>query len=373
MKAQSGSISNRLAELRERAGLSAATLAGMVQTTRQTIHAIEAGKYTPNTVLALRLARALQSTVEELFHLDDAAPSAPAAVSVDLIGDATARSGQPVQLCRVGDRLVGIPATPAPLYLPASDGVLTKPSSRSKPRAIPFDPSTLHGRLLIAGCDPAMSILAAHARRAGVEVVLAGCNSSQALDLLRKGSIHIAGTHLCDAAGRAATLAAIGKHFKPDTVRVITFAAWQQGLVVAPGNPKSIRTAADLARRGVRIVNREPGAGSRMLLDGELRRLGVKHDQIHGYKQIAQGHLPAAWHVLSGLADCCVATEAAARAFGLEFIPLRDERFDFVVPTELLPAAPVQRVLDTLHRLSFRNELNLLGGYDTNQTGAYLS
>jgi molybdate-binding protein len=152
-------------------------------------------------------------------------------------------------------------------------------------------------------------------------------------------------------------------------VRIVTFASWQQGFVVAAGNPKKIRSAGDLARSGVRIVNREPGSGSRILLGLELQKAGVPSRQICGYNRLARGHLPAAWHVLSGLADCCVATEASARAFGLDFVPIRSERFDLVIPKEPQSPALVERVLDAMQRSAFRHELEVLGGYDTLATG----
>ena len=133
---------------------------------------------------------------------------------------------------------------------------------------------------------------------------------------------------------------------------------------------RNIKSVADLAGSSIRIVNRELGSGSRALLDLELKRAGVDAHQVRGYQQLVDGHLSAAWHVQAGLADCCVATEASARAFDLGFVPLTTERYDLVIRRRHLDLAGIQILLDTLNRASFRRELESLGGYDTRATGS---
>ena len=141
------------------------------------------------------------------------------------------------------------------------------------------------------------------------------------------------------------------------------------GMVTARGNPKGIKGVEDLARGDVSIVNREPGAGSRRLLDARLERLGIAPAKVRGYQNEAPGHLPAALQVLRGAADCCIATRAAARMFGLGFIPLASERYDLVIRRPHLDLPGVQAMLDTLSRSAFRRELETLGGYDTRPAG----
>ena len=150
---------------------------------------------------------------------------------------------------------------------------------------------------------------------------------------------------------------------------VVSLAVWEEGLVLPPGNPKSIRSVADFARRDVRIVNRETGAGSRLLLDAHLDRLGLASRKVRGYDRLAGGHLPAAWQVRTGDADCCIATRAAARVFGLDFIPLVSARYDLAIRRQHLDYPPVAALLDTLNRTGFRRELEGLGGYDTSAAG----
>jgi len=231
------------------------------------------------------------------------------------------------------------------------------------------DAEQFGNRLLMAGCDPAMSVLARHLQKANIELVLAHRNSSQALDLLRSGSVHIAGSHLRDEATGESNLPQVRKLFPRGTAVVFAFAVWEEGIVVAKGNPKAIREIADFARKGIALVNREPGSGSRSLLDSSLKRLGIASSKVTGYKQVAHGHLPAAWQVRMGHADCCVATRAAARVFGLDFIPLISERYDLVIRKQHIALPGMQLLLDTLNRTAFRRELEGLGGYDTSGAG----
>ena len=216
-------------------------------------------------------------------------------------------------------------------------------------------------------------MLARHVQAAGVELVLAHRNSSQSLALLKEGCIHIAGTHLRDDSSGESNIPEISKLFAKNAVAVITFAVWEEGIVTARNNPKNIRAIEDLARPEVTLVNREKGAGSRSLLDAHLKRANIDPKKVRGYADpTAPGHLPAAWRVLSGAGDCCIATRAVARTFGLGFVPLVSERYDLAVRRGHLELPGVQALLDTLSRSNFRRELESLGGYDTSGAGRRL-
>ena len=368
-------VRNNLADLRLKRGLAAAELASQIGVTRQTVYAMEAGSYVPNTLVALRIAQVLGVKVEDLFRIEDEAPPAHFAGNVDILpGEQEAQPGQPVQLCRVGKRLVAACPEPAAWNLPPADAVLIDAgrSAKSKGKAtvqLFEDEKELGKRLLVAGCDPGISVLSRHLQRAGIELVAVSRNSSQSLDLLKQGLVHVAGTHLRDDASGESNLPAVRQRFANHAVAVIGFALWEEGIVVGRGNPKGIREIADFARKDVTIVNREPGAGCRLMLDSHLDRLGIAAHSVRGYGQIALGHLPAAWHVLTGKADCCIATKAAARVFGLDFIPLLSERYDLVIRKADLNVPGVQVLLDTLGRAAFRRELEGLGGYDTRSAG----
>ena len=368
-------IENRLSDIRQKRGYSAAALASKVGVTRQTIYAMEHGSYVPNTLVALRLARVLEVTVEELFCLEAASPPRALTKDVDLLpGGQTVEPGLPVQICQVDRHTVGVSPSPVAWYLPPADAVVidsaeTGPGKRRARVQIFQDMEQFGNRLLMAGCDPAMSVLARHLQKTNMELVLAHRNSSQALELLRNGCVHIAGSHLRDEATGESNLPQVRKLFPRGTAVVFAFAVWEEGIVVAKGNPKAVREIADFARKGVALMNREPGSGSRSLLDSSLKRLGIVSSKVKGYKQVAHGHLPAAWQVRTGHADCCVATRAAARVFGLDFIPLVSERYDLVIRKQHIALPAVQLLLDTLNRTAFRRELEGLGGYDTSGVG----
>ena len=365
---------SNLGAFRQKRGLSANHLAKTVGVSRQTIYAIEAGSYVPNTVVALRLARALETTVEELFHLPDDDTPAPQLRSEQatlLPGTETPQPGQTVELCQVDKRLMASLPSPVPWYFPASDAVVEdKPAREGRTRVQVFQADREFGnRILVAGCDPGISVLSKHVQAAGVELVLAHRNSSQSLELLHEGSIHVAGTHLRDENSGESNLPDIGRMFAKNAVAVISFAVWEEGIVTARGNPKSIRTIEDFARPDVIIVNREKGAGTRRLLDSSLKSLGISVRKVQGYAHTAPGHLPAAWQVQTGAADCCIATRAASRVLGLDFIPLVSERYDLAIRRPHLELPGIQTLLDTLSRSGFRRELESLGGYDTKGAG----
>jgi putative molybdopterin biosynthesis protein len=366
-------IDNRLAEFRRKRGIPAAALARSAGVNRQTIYAIEAGSYVPNTAVALRLARALEAAVEEVFCLTEGLPAVEPRQeeALPLPGCELPQADQPVQLGRVDRRLMAIVPSPASWYLPAFDGVVTgKPGKNGKTTVEILQPEhDFENRILVAGCDPAMSVLARHLQSAGIELVLVHRNSSQALQLLKRGCVHIAGTHLKDEASGESNIPEIKRQFPSAAIAVISFSIWEEGIVTARGNPKGIKGIADLARPDISLANRESGSGSRTLLDSHLKRLGIPGNRIRGYDQIAVGHLPAAWQVHCGAADCCIATRAAASVYGLNFLPLVSGRYDLAIRKKHLELLGVQTLLDALNRTRFRRELESFGGYDAKTAG----
>ena len=354
-------------------GLSAIHLAKTAGVTRQTIYAIEAGTYVPNTLVALRLARALDAKVEDLFLLQDEAPAPDLRAEEVLLlpGSGDPQPGQPVQLCQVDKRTIAAPPSPLPWYFPPSDAVIVNEhSGNGKVKVQIFhSDGEAQNKILLAGCDPGISVLTRHVQAAGVDMAVAHRNSSQALALLKEGYVHIAGTHLRDEASGESNLPEIARLFPKEPVAVISFAVWEEGIVTARGNPEAVKGVEDFARRDISIANRETGAGSRLLLDSYLKRLKIPVRRVRGYNRLASGHLSAAWQVHSGAADCCIATRATARAFGLGFVPLVSERYDLAIRRRHLELPAIQTLLDTLNRGHFRRELEGLGGYDTKAAG----
>ncbi len=370
------SVNNQLSAIRRSRGVGAAELARQAGVSRQTIYAIEAGSYVPNTEVTLKLARALEVSVEELFSLWTEAVESPKPVQSEVLSATMPAHGQAVRVCRLGKRLVSIPVDAAPAFLPEADGVISKPGrSRDKAELVIFAEDESFGkRLVLAGCDPAIGLLTQMVERmSGVELIPAAASSRLALSWLKAGKVHIAGSHLKDADTGEFNLPFVRREFPDEDFAVVTFARWEEGLVTAPGNPKRIKAAGDLARKTLRFINRETGSGSRALLDSLLIQGGIPADKVTGYDRIAYGHLAAAYAVYAQDADCCIATRSAARTFGLDFVPLQSERYDFVLRRKTLELPAIQAFLDVLQRSALRRKLELLAGYDTAQTGAVLA
>ena len=377
-------IENRLRSLRLAKGLSQGVLAGMADVTRQAVCAIEGNQYLPTTAVALRLAHALDSRVEELFSLG----SAGDLIEGELIGcgrtDSTATSPVRVNIARVGTRILVRPVASLGDVLnftvPA-DGLLT-PATRASGRGGPGrnrvqvrllrDRQCVEREIVVAGCDPAVFLVGEHVRRRLDRASVIGwtMGSAAAVEALKRGEVHVAGLHIVDPRSGESNLPYLRRHFKGWDVKVVTFAAWEQGFMVRRRNPKGIRSVDDLARKDVSVVNRETGAGARFLLDQRLAAARIQTRSVRGYHRIASSHLDVARLIAEGQADVGVGARSAARLLGLEFIPLQVERYDLVIPTSLLDVHPNLSVfLDTLVSRTFRNEIEALGGYDTQETG----
>lgn len=368
-------VQNSLAQLRAKRGLGAAQLAAEVGVSRQTIYAIEAGDYVPNTSVSLKLARILEATVEEIFQLEAEGQATAETAEAIVLGDPGSMPiGQPLQLCDVNGSLVAVAPEPGRWGLPPTDAILLAPvrggkrSANAKVQIFGFSWRN-PARILLAGCDPSASILANSLQRQGSELVIAYENSSRALELLHEGLVHIAGTHLADKITGKTDFLPITKMFPRNSVAVISYAMWQEGLVVAQGNPKRISGIVDLLRKDVRITNREPGAGCRRLLDNLMKQYDIAASQVKGYDRVTLGHLPAARLVQSGEVDCCISTQAGARAFGLDFIPLAEKPYHLVLRRKQLELLPVQGLIETLGRAAFRREVEACIGYDMHTAG----
>ena len=318
----------RLRLARQARGFSQQQLAGMAGVSRQAVSAVEAGHSDPSLRVGLALARALGMTVEELFGPGNV-PAAVNARAVAPLGPDGAR----VTLAPLADSFVALPlagdtATQAG-FLPA-DAVVAGPAvAGSSGEVRPIVPP--RPTLVVAGCDPALPLLGTPLARLDPPVGFSWwpCSSAEALRLAGAGLIHAAGVHLRGPSGEyntGAVAALLGSH----GAEVIGFSAWREGLVLAPG--LGVSGLADIARGGLRLVNREAGSEARRVLDREAARLGIDPESLPGYGTRATGHVQVASAVAAGLADAGVASEPAALAYGLAFLPLASERFDLVIP-----------------------------------------
>jgi molybdopterin molybdotransferase/putative molybdopterin biosynthesis protein len=383
--ADRGALDVLLRAARAQVGISQAELAARAGVTRQAISAIEAGKTVPTMAVALRLARVLGRRVDDLFRLVDELPG----VSAELLG-ADALSDEEtvrVQVADVGGRLIARPLAGAAgivLALPRANGIvrlgertsrLGAPAREGPVRVHLFvEPSRLENTVVAVGCDPATSLLADHLKRRHPTMDLAaqGGNSLQALEAVARGEAHLAGAHLLDPDTGTYNVPFARRLLGPD-VRLVTFAVWEQGLMLAAGNPHGIQHVGELARPGIRIANREAGSGARALLDAEMMQAGVRPERVAGYTTVVRSHLAAAESVAAGLADAAIGVRAAAQALGLAFVPLAQERYDLAIPHRFFELAPVQALLETLTSPLFRLEVEALGGYDVTPMGTQVT
>jgi molybdate-binding protein len=237
-----------------------------------------------------------------------------------------------------------------------------------------LDAERLERTALLLGCDPALGIVAGHMARLarGREATRLSwleAGSAASLAAIAGGTAHLAGLHLRDGETGEFNVPQAARALAATGGVVVAFTRWEQGFVVAPGNPKGIRSAADLAREDVRLINREAGAGSRALLDQMLVGAGVPQSAVSGYERQVASHFQVAGTVAAGGADAGIALAAAAEAYGLDFVPLVEVRFDVAIPADHLDHPAVGLFLEALHSRSLRDELRLLPGYDVSEMG----
>ncbi len=186
---------------------------------------------------------------------------------------------------------------------------------------------------------------------------------------IRKGLAHIAGTHLLDPETGTYNTVYVEKYLLEGSARLITLVHREQGFMVRPGNPKHIKGVDDLVRKDVVFINRQKGAGTRVLLDYHLKKHGISPRQIQGYGNEEYTHMAVAVDVLSGKADAGLGILAAARALGLDFVPLAEERYDLLVEAGSMEHPGIKRLLDVISAQDFRRRVEEMGGYSVRETG----
>jgi len=183
---------------------------------------------------------------------------------------------------------------------------------------------------------------------------------------LRQGVCNLTGIHLLDESGEYNR--PFVQHFFADReVELVTLAHRTQGLMLAPGNPRSIRRIQDLTRRGIRFVNRNAGSGTRLWLEHELHATGIPPRSLQGYAQQVPTHSQAAAWIKAGRADAALGLQASAHQYGLDFVPLFEERYDIVLPPQA--ERLLAPFLDYIQTAAFRSRLNAMTGYGTAHSG----
>jgi putative molybdopterin biosynthesis protein len=369
----------KLRSARQARGYSQQQLAGMAGVSRQAVSAVESGQSDPSLRVALTLAQALGMTVEELFGADSQA----AAVAARLVGD-HGRAGTRVTLAPIAESLVafslsGTAASRAGFR--AAGGLIAAAVPQNEPALAPGEAPEVHvspigpprPTLIVAGCDPALPLLEEPLSLLDPPIAFSWwpCPSEEALKLAARGLVHAAGVHLSDGSGTYNTEPAA--KLLPRGGEVVGFTGWREGLVLAPCSDDGITGVADAVSRGLRFVNREPGAEARRLLDRQLARAGIDRAAVIGYATAAAGHLQLAEAIAAGLADVGVACEPAALAYGLAFIPLASERFDLVIPATQAASREVQALIRVLSSRWLLDQLASLPGYDPSSCGQHVA
>ncbi|MBA3036687.1 MAG: molybdopterin biosynthesis protein [Desulfobacterium sp.] len=189
---------------------------------------------------------------------------------------------------------------------------------------------------------------------------------------IKNGVCHIAGSHLLDTIDGSYNISYIKKYLPDTKVKLVHLVFRDQGLIVAKGNPKNIKGIKDLARSDISFINRQGGSGTRILLDYRLNQAGIDPKQITGYFNEEFTHMSVAVAVLSGAVDVGLGIFAAAKALGLDFIPVVTEQYDLVIPEVYFETKNIQILLDTINSTDFKKRVEALGGYSTKETGNIL-
>lgn len=224
----------------------------------------------------------------------------------------------------------------------------------------------------IGSHDVILDLLAQHLSSRDRRLVSANVGSQGGLVALRRGEAHLAGSHLLDPQTGEYNIPYLKQYLPGAPVKVVGFVRREQGLIVRRGNPKEVRSLQDLVRDDVTFINRQRGAGTRVLLDYHLNLLRIAPNQVHGYDDEEYTHLGVAAAVASGRADCGLGISAAAQALELDFVPLFHERYDLVIPTVYAEGDLLRPLFELLESQSFQNAVKALPGYDTDIMGTLI-
>ena len=223
--------------------------------------------------------------------------------------------------------------------------------------------------LAIGSHDISLDIVSQHLSKYNRRLVSANVGSLGGLLAIKRGEAHLAGSHLLDPETGDYNITSIQKYLSGEPVRLMAWLYRLQGLIVKKGNPKNIHSLDDLSQPGLTYVNRQRGSGTRILLDYQATKLGIKMENVQGYENEEYTHLGVGVAVASGRADCGMGIAAAADALHLDFVELFEERYDLVIPIRFLDNEFLDPIFELAQNKQFRSEISQLPGYDTKDMG----
>ena len=288
-----------------------------------------------------------------------------------------------VKLGRVGDKMTATPVQRGAgvvMSLVRADGIVRIPRlSEGLDAGAAVDVELLRPAaeventiVAIGSHDLTLDLMQSFLRRQRPAVNLASAHvgSLGGLAALRRGEAHLAGCHLLDADSGEYNIAYVRRYLPNTPVVIIRLVGRTQGLMVAPGNPVGLHSLEDLIKPEVRFVNRQRGSGTRVLLDYHLGNYAIPPSAVTGYEREEYSHLAVAAAVSGGSANAGLGILSAARALGLDFVPLFDEEYDLIVPVEHHRSSQLQPLLALLNDPGFRAAVHEMGGYDVSVMGS---
>ena len=228
----------------------------------------------------------------------------------------------------------------------------------------------------IGSHDNALDLLGNYLKKKHPEFSLSSAHvgSMGGLLALKRGEAHMAGTHLLDEGTGEYNAGSIQKHIPEKKIVLVNLVYRTQGFIVPKGNPKGIKGFEDLCRKDVVFVNRQAGAGTRLLTDLYLKKLRIDPEAVNGYYHEEYTHMAVAADVLSGAADTGLAVLSAAQALGLDFVPVAQERYDLAIPQEFIDLPMIRAMLGIIRDdTAFRERIVSMGGYDVSEMGKVIA
>jgi len=287
-----------------------------------------------------------------------------------------------VKLGAVGNRIVAIPLPRGAgciTTITEADGIIRVPNHVEGLK--PHEPvtaellrplSSINNTIVVVGShDNTLDFLADQIRagHSGLTLSSSHVGSMGGLMAVKKGVCHLAGSHLLDTMDGSYNISYIKKYLPGIGGKLVNLVLRDQGLIISPGNPKSIKGVEDLGRDDITFINRQAGSGTRILLDYRLKQLDIDPVAISGYENEEFTHMSVAVAVLSGSVDVSLGIYAAAKALNLDFIPVVTEQYDLVIPEEHFETENIQILLKTINTGAFKKRVEALGGYSTEKTG----